>query len=274
MSENSSSQPVVDKASEIRWGWLLLLPIWTYAAFWLAQIAVVLVQFPLVWLGVSFDSINEVLFTTTASAVIYILAVIIVAGLPYLIWKRRTTKQEMGASDWPVWMDIFLTAPAYVVYVIASAVLLALIMIVVPDINVGQEQSLPFTQSMLGAGWQYMLAFMTLVVFAPLAEELLFRGYLYGKLRKAAPVWLAVIVASLAFGVAHLWGGPGSPLQWAVMIDTVALGVILSLLREYTGAVWAGVFVHALKNGIAFYLLFINPDVINQLRQSAMVLFI
>ena len=79
---------------------------------------------------------------------------------------------------------------------------------------------------------------------------------------------MAIIVTSLAFGAAHLWGGPGSPLQWAVAIDTMVLGVILALLREYTGAVWASVLVHALKNGIAFYLLFMNPQLIDQLRAA------
>ena len=110
------------------------------------------------------------------------------------------------------------------------------------------------------------------MIIAPLAEELLFRGYLYGKIRKLAPIWVAVLVSSLAFGVAHLWSGPDTPLQWAVMIDTFVLGIMLSLLREYTGAVWASVLVHAIKNGLAFYLLFMNPQLIDQLKAAMLPL--
>ena len=123
---------------------------------------------------------------------------------------------------------------------------------------------------MLGASWQYVLAFMTMVVLAPLAEEMLFRGYLYGKLRKAAPIWVSILVASLAFGLAHLWVG-GTALQWAVTIDTFVLSLMLCALREYTGAIWAGVLLHAIKNGLAFYLLFVNPNVVNQIQAALML---
>jgi membrane protease YdiL (CAAX protease family) len=110
-----------------------------------------------------------------------------------------------------------------------------------------------------------------MVLLAPLAEELLFRGYLYGKLRKTAPVWLSVLVASVAFGLAHLWVGSG-PLQWAVAIDTFVLSLMLCALREYTGAVWAGVLLHAIKNGLAFYLLFVNPSVVDQIKAALLPL--
>jgi len=88
-------------------------------------------------------------------------------------------------------------------------------------------------------------------VIAPFAEEVLFRGYLYGKIKHYAPVWLAIILSSVLFGVAH-----GA---WNVGVDTFALGIILCLLREITGSLWASIFVHMAKNGLAYYLLFINP---------------
>ncbi len=274
MLENSSKAVNVPQGPRrIHWGWVVLLPVWTYIAFWLAQIFVVAVQWLLMWLGVPLAGLNETVLVTTLSALVYVFAVVIVVGLPYLVWKRHTSRQELGVPDLPAWMDIVLTVPAYVVYIIGSGVLLALIMSLLPSgIDLNQAQQLPFTQTMLGDGWHYVLAFMTLVVFAPVAEEVLFRGYLYGKLRKSAPVWLSVVMASLAFGAAHLWAGPGSALQWAVAIDTFALSLVLCLLREHTGAIWAGVFVHALKNGLAFYLLFVNPELIEQIQSATLPL--
>jgi membrane protease YdiL (CAAX protease family) len=61
-------------------------------------------------------------------------------------------------------------------------------------------------------------------------------------------------------------------LQWAVALDTMVLSLMLCTLREYTGAIWAGVLVHAIKNGLAFYLLFINPNVIDQLQAGMLLL--
>lgn len=271
--ENSSKPPSTQaKSRRIYWPAVLLLPVWTYVAFWLAQFVVVGLQWLLMWTGVPLAGMNQTVLVTVLSALVYIFAVVIVIGVPYLILRRRTTKKELGVPDLPAWMDVFLTIPAYVVYMLGSGVLLALAIYALPGLDFQQQQQLPFEQAMLGAQWQYVLAFMTLVVFAPLAEELLFRGYLYGKLRNSAPVWLAILLTSLAFGAAHLWGGPGSPLQWAVMFDTLALSIVLCLLREHTGAVWASVFVHALKNGIAFYLLFVNPQLIEQVQSAVLPL--
>lgn len=260
-------------SSKKKYLWLAILPVWTYAAFWLAQLAVLAVQYLLVWLGVPLASINPVVYGTVISAIAYVVALGIVVAVPYYIWKRKTSVKELGLNDWPAWMDILLGVPAFVVYIILSGIFMAIMTSLIPAISLDQAQSLPFSQSMLGASWQYVLAFLTLVVIAPLAEELLFRGYLYGKLRRTMPIWISVLVTSLAFGLAHLWGGPGSPLQWAVVIDTFVLSIMLSLLREYTGAIWASVILHAIKNGLAFYVLFLNPQVLDQLK-SAILPFI
>lgn len=258
----------------IHWGMVVGLPIWTYGAFILATFIVVGLLWALQQIGISLNSLNVVIFNTISSVVIYALALTIAIGVPLLVWSRRTTRKELGVSSWPVWLDLLMATPAYVVYIIISASLLMVAKVLfsgVVDLNV--EQEIPFSQTMLTSQFQYILAFFTLVVLAPVAEELLFRGYLYGKLRKVSPAWLAIIVSGLAFGLAHLWAGPGAEaLQWAVMIDTLALGVVLAMLRESTGAIWAGVLVHAIKNGIAFYFLFMNPQIIDQLKTASALL--
>jgi len=272
MSENSSKKPVVrperaSKSSRKAWLWVLILPVWTFGAFWLAQLVFMAFQYVLLWLKVPLDSINQVLFTTVASAIVYILAVLIVAGLPYLVWKRKTSSKDLGVPDLPTWMDYLIPVPTYIVYMICSAIFMLIMIKIFPGIDIHQAQELPFTSYMLGSRWHYLLAFLTLVVMAPVAEELLFRGYLHGKLRKIAPVWVAVLVTALTFGLAHLWAG-GESLQWAVAIDTFVVGVFLSILRDYTGAIWAGMVLHAIKNGLAFYLLFVNPDLVDQIRAA------
>ncbi|MCZ6901364.1 MAG: CPBP family intramembrane metalloprotease, partial [Rickettsia endosymbiont of Ixodes persulcatus] len=125
---------------------------------------------------------------------------------------------------------------------------------------------------MLVSTWQYIVAFVMLVVLAPVGEELLFRGYLYGKLRKSAPIWLAVLATSLTFGLAHLWTGGEGPLQWAVAVDTFVLSLVMCSVREYTGAIWITIFMHMAKNGLAFYLLFVNPQFVDQIKAAILPL--
>ena len=96
-----------------------------------------------------------------------------------------------------------------------------------------------------------------LVIIAPVAEELLFRGYLLGKLRKHAPLWVAILVTSVIFGAIHL--------AWNVGIDVFALSIVLCVVRVVSGSLWPSIMLHMLKNGLAFYLLFINPTVLSTL---------
>jgi membrane protease YdiL (CAAX protease family) len=126
---------------------------------------------------------------------------------------------------------------------------------VFPQVDLQQSQEIGF-QNLSGYS-QYLLAFITLVIVAPIAEEVLFRGYLYGKLRKHAPIWLGALITSALFAVAHG--------QWNVAVDTFALSLVMCSLREITGSIWAGTLLHMMKNGLAFYFLFINPSVLSTL---------
>jgi membrane protease YdiL (CAAX protease family) len=249
------------------WWLLLALPIWTYGAFFIVQVLVGWAAQGLVQLGVPLLSVNQVLLNAVLALIIYVLALVVVIGVPYAIWRRRTSVKDLGITGWLSWLDIVITPVAFIVYLILSGIVVAVLSAHLP-IDVNQVQELPFSQTMLGTRWQYILAFSTMVILAPVAEELLFRGYLYGKLRKKSPIWLAVIITSLTFGAAHLWAGPGNPLQWAVMIDTFTLSVIMCLCREFTGAIWVSMLMHMAKNGLAFYFLFVNPSVVDQIRAA------
>lgn len=270
MTSQSFSKSITKFFKKHRWPLLLLVPAWACAMFFAVQFLVVFVAQQLFAMGVPLDQINPVVFNTTFSALSYLLALIIVVAVPWYLFKDKTTWKDLGAHDLPSWMDILLSPLAFVVYLISSAVVAA---VVTRFVELSPVQQIPFSKSMLVTNWQYILAFVTLVVLAPLAEELLFRGYVYSKLRKIAPMAVAIIINASVFGLMHLWGGPDQPLQWLVMFDTFVLSIFLCLLREYTGAIWASVLLHMIKNGLAFYMLFINPTLLQQMK-SAILPFI
>ncbi len=265
-SQNSS------KSNKRKWWLVLALPLWVYGAFMAVQYLVAAVLWAVMYLGIPLEKIDSTIFNMTVSAITYGLSVAVVIWVPWRLKRWKTTKDDLAITGRPSWLDISLTPVAMVGYMIASAILIQLLSQILPII-VNQDQALPIDQSMLTATWQYVMAFIMLVVLAPVGEELLFRGYLYGKLRKTAPVWMAIIVASLTFGLAHLWAGSGSPLQWAVTIDTFALSLVMCMMREFTGSIWITIFMHMAKNGLAFYLLFVNTQFIDQI-QAALLPFI
>jgi len=226
----------------------MVVPIWVLAGFILAQVIGGLVMLGLRSVGVSFAGVNESTLQAVFSAVIYVLSLVIVIGIPWWVKKYRTTRQEIGLHTSMTWTDILLTPLAFVAYILLSYVLTS-IASNFPFYDIEQVQNTGFTQ--LTQGYEFLLAFLTLVVIAPIAEEILFRGYLLGKLRKHVPVWLAILVTSLLFGLVHF--------AWNVGVDVFALSIVLCLLRISTGRLWPAMLLHMAKNGLAFYLLFINP---------------
>jgi membrane protease YdiL (CAAX protease family) len=101
------------------------------------------------------------------------------------------------------------------------------------------------------------LAFFTLVVLAPVAEETLFRGYLFGKLKHSVPVWAAALITSVLFGLVHV-AFSAQP-DWPLALDTFVLSLMLCTLRQVSGSLWASMLLHMIKNGVAFYILFLSP---------------
>lgn len=237
------------------WWMLLIIPSWVLVSFYIAQNIIVAVLWLLSIFNAPIESYNQTILNTIVASLVYVLTLAIAILMPFLTKKHTTSRKDLGLTRLPVWTDIFLTPAGLVVYLIFSSLLILLATRVLPGFDVNQVQSTGFGQ--LSQRYEYILAFVALVVVAPVAEEILFRGYLYGKLKKFVPTWVAIIATSILFGAAH-----GA---WNVAIDTFALGIMLCLLRELTGSLWSSILLHMAKNSIAFYMLFIYPSLLTTL---------
>lgn len=228
---------------------IVALPAWVFAAFYASQFIIIAVLYVLNWFHIPLTgAISSAVFQTAVSAVIYALTIAIVIGVPFAVKRHKTTLEQMGLARLPTWGDIGLSPLAYIAYALIIAVVMTAVS-QIPGFPADQVQDVGFKT--FGTRLDNLLAFATLVVIAPIAEETLFRGYLYGKLKGYVPTVAAAIVTSLLFGIVHM--------QWNVGIDVFVLSLILCSLRSLTGSIWAGVLVHMIKNGIAYYVLFVSP---------------
>lgn len=247
-----NTQPLSKAAA---WKKSVLILLWIATSFMVAQLLIVALLYGLKDLGVTVSEDNPSLMTFFAAAV-YGLTLVLVVFVPHRIFhKARVSKKTMGITRFPNWLDILLTLPAAFVYLLITALLVTIVVALFPGFNLEEAQDVGFNN--LVDTSEYLLAFVTLIIIAPLAEELLFRGYLYGKLRGLVGLLPTVLLTSLLFGAAHM--------QWNLAVDTFALSLVLCSLREMTGSIWAGVLLHMLKNGVAFYFIFINPTLLGTL---------
>lgn len=253
------------------WKWLFVFPLWVAAAYIASNLVLVLGGLVLGFFGHSYsDFANPSVVNAVLSIFVYALSIALVIGVPYVLKGRyKTTIRELGLQRLIYWSDIGLAPVFFIAYVVVSQITLAVVVAMLPLFPLDQAQDVGFKA--FGSVNDNIIAFATLVVLAPIAEETLFRGYLYGKLRTYAPVvylgkkagrlhkWtsknspaiLAAVVTSALFGLAHL--------QWNVGIDVFILSLFLCGLRSITGSIWAGVLVHMIKNGLAFYIMFVAP---------------
>ena len=76
--------------------------------------------------------------------------------------------------------------------------------------------------------WQFIYEFAYCIVAIGLAEEYVFRGFIYSKVKKlSGSVVISVVVSSILFGVFHILGG-----NIIQMIMTSIIGVFLCICRE------------------------------------------
>jgi len=230
------------------------LPLWVLTGFILAAFLVGGFDAILRETGIlAEDTLDGSLRNAAIAALVYILTLVIVIGVP-LKWRNiRTTKEELGLTRLPNWYDLLLAPAGFIVYVLLAGVLTMLVTALFPGFNAEEAQDVGFDN--ITKYYEYVLAFITLVVLAPIAEEVLMRGYLYGKLRKVTSFAVAMIISSLLFSLMHF--------QWNVAVSVLPLAIVMVALREATGGIWAGILLHMLKNGVAFYFLFINPSFLN-----------
>ncbi|MCA9348939.1 CPBP family intramembrane metalloprotease, partial [Candidatus Saccharibacteria bacterium] len=91
-------------------------------------------------------------------------------------------------------------------------------------------------------------AFLTLVIIPPFVEEVLFRGFLFRRLKGLVGVVAAALITSVLFGVAH-W-------QWNVAIDTFVLSMVMIYVLQIHDNLVVTMLMHMLKNILAFLVIF------------------
>lgn len=196
------------------------------------------------------DVLASPVVNATFSVIAYILGLILIVLVPSKVPKVRelvkSTRERLGLKGLPTWTDLGLAPIGYIAAIALAAGLTALFSLF-PWFNSSETQNLGYSIYM--QGWERGIAFVELAVFAPMIEELIFRGWLYGNLRIRVPKIVAILLVSLLFGLVHM--------QWNVGVSVFAMSVVSCTLREITGTIYAGTLLHIINNVVAFYLVYV-----------------
>lgn len=172
----------------------------------------------------------------------------VAAVLCFAVFMFRGRPADFGFRRVPIGLAVgtFLTAGiGYYVLSYFYAVLL----------NVHGRDTLPSGFGVNSSTAALIATTIFVCLVAPIAEELIFRGFIFGALRRIRlPIggsdggtWLAAVVTGVLFGAAHV-GGTATAGQ---LVQLGFLGFVLCLLRWRTGSLYPGMALHSLNNALA-----------------------
>jgi uncharacterized protein len=165
-----------------------------------------------------------------------------------VIWWRGGAWSQLGlvqvSANW-YWQSLLVLFASYlVIFVVIAAVAYFLKFFANTKEDSAEKASKGSLSQIDDFSATGLLGYAVLV---PIAEEVVFRGVLYGWLRLDMSLEASVLISSVVFGLAHGVSING--------IMTFFLGIGLAILYERSGSILPGIVVHMVNNAIAITLL-------------------
>lgn len=169
--------------------------------------------------------------------------------IPFGIVLVMLALREINISQllnirWKKFALILLIAPAGVVVSYAFANLLVFLgydawMADYFGDDAAQQHMISVYQATDAIAVRGMMAVMVIII-APVAEEVIFRGYIYPVTKKFTSAPVATLLTSILFGVVHF--------NISALVPLIFLAIILTVAYELTNSIWAPISIHALFN--------------------------
>lgn len=103
-------------------------------------------------------------------------------------------------------------------------------------------------------------AFFFIAVCAPLGEELVFRGVAYRGYKRSGNICQAAVFSALLFAMGHM--------NFNQAAYAFVLGIVLVLLVEVTGSLWASVIFHMIFNGYSVVIMYFADRVLQNFYEQ------
>jgi membrane protease YdiL (CAAX protease family) len=161
--------------------------------------------------------------------------------------RRCLTRIGKNTGDF-----LLVTAAGFGIYYLCNLVLNSLILLLAPDFANLNDSAL---MDILG---DYpLLMLLSTVVLAPVAEELLYRGLVFGWLREKNAI-LAYILSALFFSGIHVLQYIGAYSAAHVLVALVLYlpaGLCFAWAYQHSGTILTPIIIHAVNNLLAFLVL-------------------
>ena len=200
--------------------------------------------------GVPIEDLNSESLSIGEVALLQIPLWLGLLGVPLLATRLRGNGPRLDLGWWATRRDlpVGLAIGVACQFVLVPIVTLPVFLLSDVDQDALEEPARELTDKATGLG--IVVLVLVVVVAAPLAEEVFFRGLLQRTLARRWPIWPAMIVTSLAFAASHF-----QALQFPAL---AAFGLVLSLIAHRTGRLGLNTWAHVGFNATTVVVLLLQ----------------
>ncbi len=164
-----------------------------------------------------------------------------------IIWAVVTSLGRRSVWQAPEWRWNWSNPVARFLFVVGIVFMMFAAEVVLSNL-LPESKETDFDRLVKNAGNVRILIAFLAVFTAPLVEEWVYRGVLYGGLRRVAGTLPSVLIVSLLFAGVHFpqyWGA------WAGLVSISLLSLTLTIIRAATKSLLPCIAVHVLFNAIS-----------------------
>lgn len=201
---------------------------WSVADTWIGVIMLALLNASL--LVISLQNVRTELVQSAALILVqlaFLLPLVLIFAWKRIHWKHL----GFGQFDWnTLGLGCGLLIASYVVIIFHNLILMAM------GIDTQGDAIFKFFDTLESPVWFFLVG----VVFAPIVEEIFFRGFVFQGFRQRYGWLNSMLLSSAIFAVAHL--------DPVALIPTFILGCVLAYMYQRSNSIWPGVILHFLVN--------------------------
>ncbi len=168
--------------------------------------------------------------------------------------KHRQSVEALGISFKNLFQNMRVGIYAYIAFLPILAMLFFLALAIARLLNYAPPPQ-PVYELLFKEERPLILVSVSFLIalLGPIIEEVFFRGFLYGALKKSLGVVSAIIISGFLFSFLHI--------NLLGFIPIMALGAFLAYMRERTGSLIPSITVHIVHNSAITMIMFFIRDI-------------
>ena len=188
-----------------------------------------------------------------AGRIIVVLAIFYMAGGGDVAWRRLGLR-------WPAGLTLSRAASLIGIGFLSAWIALASYGFIVDALGIdsleptGQIEDRVFEDTVL-----VILLGISVVVSAPISEELFFRGFMFAGVRRSWGVLPALLISIALFGLAHTQTGDDG-VELGLIIPTGLIAAILAVSYQRSQTLYVPFGIHLVFNLVSFVVLVLYPE--------------